>query len=134
MNFIIKKLFKQKIKLDNQVNLYDLIPKRKFDFETNENNLVTILIPKFSNKFLVQHLMPRLKYPYMKIKLDEIGSQVWLEIDGQKTVGEIATILENKLGEKIQPIDERLSKFFNQLSYYQFITFINKENDNGKSI
>lgn len=125
---IIKRLIKKKINSTGQVNLYDLIPQKKYNFEVNSENLVTILIPKFSNKFLVQHLMPRLRHPYIKIKLDEIGSAVWLEIDGKKTIGEIASILETKFGEKIQPIDERLSKFFAQLNSYHFIKFINEEN------
>lgn len=125
---IIKRLIKKKINSTGQINLYDLIPQKKYNFEVNSENLVTILIPKFSNKFLVQHLMPRLRHPYIKIKLDEIGSAVWLEIDGKKTVGEIASILETKFGEKIQPIEERLSKFFAQLNSHHFIKFINEEN------
>jgi hypothetical protein len=71
--------------------------------------------------------MPKLKYPFIKIKLDEIGSAVWNEIDGKKKVGEIADILEKKYGEKIQPIEERLSKFFTQLKLHQFIDFIKEE-------
>ncbi|MCR4418345.1 MAG: PqqD family protein [Ignavibacteria bacterium] len=119
--------FKRKSKEKVEVNLWELIPIRKFDFEKSENNLITILIPKFTNKFLVRHLMPRLKYPFFKVKLDEIGSAVWLEIDGKKKVGEIAQILEEKFGAKIQPIEERLSKFFTQLQFHQFIDFKNEE-------
>jgi hypothetical protein len=117
----------RKSKQNTEVNLWELIPVRKFEFEKSENELVTILIPKFTNKFLVQYLMPRLKYPFIKIKLDEIGSAVWNEIDGKKKVGEIADILEKKFGEKIQPIEERLSKFFTQLKLHQFIDFIKEE-------
>jgi len=120
-------LLRRKSKQNTEVNLWELIPIRKFEFEKSENELVTILIPKFTNKFLVQHLMPRLKYPFIKIKLDEIGSAVWNEIDGKKKVGEIADILEKKFGEKIQPIEERLSKFFTQLKLHQFIDFIKEE-------
>ncbi|MGB9663613.1 MAG: PqqD family protein [Ignavibacteria bacterium] len=120
-------LFKRKKREKVEVNLWELIPIRKFDFEKSENELVTILIPKFTNKFLVQYLMPRLKYPFIKIKLDEIGSAVWLEIDGKKKVGDIAEILEQKFGEKIQPIEERLSKFFTQLKLHHFIDFIKEE-------
>jgi len=120
-------LLRRKSKQNTEVNLWELIPIRKFEFEKSENELVTILIPKFTNKFLVQYLMPRLKYPFIKIKLDEIGSAVWNEIDGKKKVGEIADILEKKFGEKIQPIEERLSKFFTQLKLHQFIDFIKEE-------
>jgi hypothetical protein len=130
---MFNKLFGRKEKAVQNINLYDLIPQKKFDYEVNDSNLVTILIPKFTNKFLVQHLMPRLKHPYIKIKLDEIGSAVWLEIDGKKKVGEISKILEDKFGEKIHPIDERLSRFFAQLHFNQFITFKKKESNNEQT-
>ncbi len=128
---MLQNLFKSKQRVIKPANLYEIIPERRFDFEINDSNLVTILVPKFKNKFLVEHLMPRLKYPFFKIKLDEIGSAVWLEIDGVKTVGEIAIMLEERFGEKIQPIEERLGKFFTLLKMHEFITFKNKENDNG---
>ncbi len=120
-------LFKREKRKRNDVNLWELIPIRKFEFERTENELVIILMPKFRNKFLVQYLMPRLKYPHIKIKLDEIGSACWMEIDGKKKVGEIAEILENKFGEKIQPVEMRLSKFFTQLKSHNFIDFIKEE-------
>lgn len=124
---MLKKFFKSKFKENLTLNLYELIPQRKFNFELDNSNYVVILIPKFSNRFLVKNLMPRLRNPYIKIKLDEIGSAVWLEIDGKKTVGEIAENLINRFGDRIQPIEDRLSKFFTQLKLYNFITFINKE-------
>ncbi len=124
---MLKKLLKSELKENQTINLFELIPQKNFNYELDSSNNVVILIPKFSNKFLVKNLMPRLKHPYIKIKLDEIGSAVWLEIDGEKTVGEIAENLTYKFGDRIQPIEERLSKFFTQLKLYNFITFINKE-------
>lgn len=111
----------------NYVNLWELVPQRRFSHEILDNNNVVILIPKFTSKFMSKYVMPRLKHPFIKIKLDEIGSSVWQEIDGEKSVGEIAKILESRFGEKIQPIEERLAKFFNNLSVHNFIIFKNKE-------
>lgn len=111
----------------NYVNLWELVPQRRFSHEILDNNNVVILIPKFTSRFMSKYVMPRLKHPFIKIKLDEIGSTVWLEIDGEKSVGEIAKILEARFGEKIQPIEERLAKFFTNLSVHNFITFKNKE-------
>ncbi len=109
-----------------KINLYDIILVKNYESEISENGNISILIPKFTNKFLVQHLMPHLKYPFIKIKLDEIGSAVWMEIDGKKSVGEIASILEEKFGEKIQPIEERLSKFISQMIHHKFISYKEK--------
>lgn len=109
-------------------NLWELVPIRKFDFEINEeDSLVSILIPKFTNKFLVKTLMSRLKHPFIKVKLDEIGSAIWLEIDGVKTVGEIASVIEIKFRDKVQPVEERFQKFFSQLYHHKFINFESKE-------
>lgn len=113
-------------KQQNQVNLFDIIPIRNYESEILENGRVNILIPKFTNKFLSEFLMPRLRHPFIKVNLDEIGSTVWLEIDGKKTVNEIAQTLENKFGEKIQPIEERLSKFISQMIYHKFISYKEK--------
>ncbi len=110
-----------------QVNLWELIPVRNFNHEINDDNLVTILIPKFTNNFLVQFLMPRLKHPFIKVKLDKIGSAVWLEIDGVKSVGEIATLIESKFKEDVYPVEERFQKFFSQLFNHRFIKFEHKE-------
>ncbi|MEG8947201.1 PqqD family protein [Rosettibacter firmus] len=105
------------------VNYLDLIPYHIASYETNEINLVTVLIPKFSSEFAKKYIMPRLKTPFIKLKLDELGSAAWLEIDGNKKVIDIANNLSEKFGNKIQPVEERLTKFLNQLYEQKLITF-----------
>jgi hypothetical protein len=82
-----------------------------------------VLVPKFKNKFLVSYLAPRLKSPFIKAKLDDFGSLTWIEMDGTKKVNEISQSLTNKFGDKVQPVNERLTKFLTQLYQYNFITF-----------
>lgn len=120
-----------KKKKNDQINYLDLTPVKKYNFEIEENGFVSVLIPRFTNKFLVRYLSPRLKSPYVKAKLDEFGSQTWLEIDGVQNVHNIAQKLLNRNGEKIQPINERLTKFLTQLYNYNFITF-NELNKKGR--
>lgn len=104
-------------------NLLELTPIKKYEFEINEDELVTILVPKFTNKFLSDNLMPRLKKPHMRVKLDKFGSALWLIIDGNKTVSAVGESLVQKFGEDIQPVEERLSKFITVLYEQRFITF-----------
>ena len=60
---------------------------------------------------------PRISY----IHLDEIGSFVWPLIDGEKTITEIGKAVENRFGDKANPLYERLVKYFRILESYHFI-------------
>lgn len=62
----------------------------------------------------IQRFFRRLKVKipaYRKIALDEYGSYVFRQIDGQKSVREIACALETAFGERVQPLYERLGQF-----------------------
>ena len=117
MNF-----FQRRAKLKN-ANYLEVTPIRVLNEEVDENNLVTILIPKVTNSFAKKYFEPMLKSPVIKLKLDEIGSASWLAIDGKKKVVEIATELVQKFGDKIDPVEERLTKYLTTLYEQRFITF-----------
>ncbi|UCF04149.1 MAG: PqqD family protein [bacterium] len=111
-----------------EVNLLDLIPLRTAEFEVDDDtNLVTILTPRVKNRLLKKLLEPRLKNPMLKIKLDEIGSAVWLQIDGKRNVKEIGMLLRERFKEKIEPCFDRLGLFFQQLEHQRFISYLNLE-------
>ncbi len=80
-----------------------------------------ILQPKFTNKWLAAWLLPRMRRPYFRIKLDEFGSRAWLECDGKKTVADIASSLQEKFGKRIEPVYDRLGQFINKLVHYRFL-------------
>lgn len=109
-------------KILKDANYLDLKPIKMVEFSVADN-IVTLLIPKFENKFLVKFVMPRLKSPTINLKLDELGSSAWLSVDGKKSVGDIASELVLNFGDKIQPVEERLTKFFTELYMQQFLTF-----------
>lgn len=117
MNF-----FQRRKKLKNS-NYLELTPLHLMNYEVDENNNVTILIPKFTSEFSKKYLMTKLKNSYIKLKLDELGSAAWLEVDGKKNVSEIAFNLTQKFGNKIQPTEERLTKYLTQLYEQKLITF-----------
>lgn len=117
MNF-----FQRRAKLKN-ANYLEVTPVRVLNEEVDENNFVTILIPKVTNRFAKKYFEPMLKSPVIKLKLDEIGSASWLAIDGKKNVAEIASELVQKFGDKINPVEERLTKYFTTLYEQRFITF-----------
>lgn len=120
--------FFQRRKVLKGVNYLELTPFRIHEHKLEDNGLVTVLLPKFENKVLKSLFLSRNKSPFIQIKLDEFGTEAWLQMDGKKNVEAIAKNLLNKFGEKIQPVNERLTTFFTQLYLQKFISFneINK--------
>lgn len=55
------------------------------------------------------------------IHLDETGSFVWPLLDGEKTIIELGKDVEAEFGEKVNPLYERLAKYFQILDSYHFI-------------
>lgn len=85
------------------------------EYEVDKDNIVTILqkqdhkIQKFFRKL-------RLRIPeYKKIALDELGSFIFLQIDGKRNVKDIGESLEAKYGDKVHPLYERLLLFLNHI-------------------
>ena len=103
-----------------------LIPEKNIKWELNpETNFIILKKPKFKNPLLKKYLLPKLKNPEFSVKLDEVGTFVWQKIDGKMTFAEIAKKMQEKFGESIEPVDERLGQFINSLRQHDFITFIN---------
>jgi hypothetical protein len=109
------------------INLLELVPETIVESTMGDDGIVTILGPRFKSDFMKKHVGARLKSPYFKIKLDEIGTAVWESIDGQRDIGEIARILRDKFGERIEPCHDRLSMFFTQLEMSQYVRYTNLE-------
>jgi len=111
-----------------QINLLDLIPFKKVNSEKDEKGLEIILRPKFVKGPFKKWLQPRLKRPYFKIHLDELGTSVWELIDGKRTVEQISALLRENLGEKIEPCEQRVCMFIQQLKSGDMIDYIFPEN------
>ncbi|MFH1004806.1 MAG: PqqD family protein [Bacteroidota bacterium] len=99
-----------------------LTPFRKNEYEQDEKGLVVILIPKFKKREL-RFLVPRRKSEHIRITLDELGSAVWLAINGEKKVKTICQEMIDKFSEKIHPAEERILKFLSQLYTNKLISF-----------
>jgi hypothetical protein len=114
--------FFQRRKILKKSNYLEVTPVRKCDYSSNDEGIVTLLVPKFKNeKFNKWFLNHRKRF--FRIALDETGSVVWLQIDGQRKVYEICNKATEILGEKIQPVDQRVTKFLTTLYDSRFISF-----------
>jgi len=110
-------------KIDTSINYLELTPVRNYDHVIEENGLVSVFVPKFDIKWIDTIMSRIVKSRFFKAKLDEFGTATWLEMDGYKSVQLISSHLSQKFGEKINPVDERLTKFLTELYKYNFITF-----------
>ena len=110
-------------------NFLEKIPKHSSEIGWNseEDNLVTLSIENkgFFNK-IAQKFFKKPKISY--IHLDELGSFIWRQINGKKTVHLIGESVEEFFGEKAHPLYERLLKFFQILESYNFISWEEKDN------
>ena len=100
-----------RIRRRQSMNLLELTPSQRAPWETGENGSVVVLVPKFHHELLVKWLVPRLKYPHIRVKLDRLGSFVWKQCDGRTTVAEIAERMRTEFSESAGSAEDRIRKF-----------------------
>ena len=119
MNFFQRRRF-----LKN-TNLLDLTPVRMHEHETVEEGKVVLLVKKFKNEKTGMFVLGR-RSPVFRVKLDELGSAVWKEIDGRSNVAAILDRLGKQFNDtpgKAEELDSRLSKFLSLLYDNRYIYF-----------
>ena len=97
-------------------NLLDYIPCRNPQISWSYDNdyIVTVdlinkgLFNRIAQKFFGR---PRISH----IKLEEFGSFIWMQIDGVKSVYDIAQLLKEKFGEKAEPLYDRIAIYMRLL-------------------
>ena len=115
--------FKERKKILKSANTLELTPIKMYSDEKNEEELITVIVPKFKNKFAVKFISPKLKSDHFKIKLDKFGSAVWLQINGSAKVEKIIINVKDKFGDDLLQEEERITKFIFQLYTQGFISF-----------
>jgi len=111
---------------NKSLNLLELYPKHNVKWKQNDDGLVILLSPKFTNPIIVKFIVPSMKRPDYQIKLDEFGSFVWHQIDGITNIQQIGDALVKKYGKTIEPVFQRLSLFINSLVNNKFIILAEK--------
>ena len=107
---------------ETEINLLELVPIRNIDWK-EEEGLIVLLKPKYKHSFFKKHILPRMKNPYFKVKLDSVGSFVWKRFDGKLRVKEIARNLIDEFGDEVEPLYDRLSLFLQNLERNHFIKY-----------
>ena len=107
----------------SEINLLELTPVRNIKWEKTAVGLIVLLKPKYKNPFMEKNILPHMKRPYFKVKLDEIGSHLWENCDGRRLGRDIAKLQQQKFGDKVEPLYDRISIFLKTLERHRFITF-----------
>jgi hypothetical protein len=102
-------------------NLLDLKPSRRLEWEVIDEERVALLVPRFTHPFWVKHLVPRLKKPFMRVKLDPYGSLLWTQCDGSATVEEIGLRMKERFGDGVEPLYERMGAFIARLAHEKWL-------------
>lgn len=125
MNFFERRRFLKK------ANLLDLTPVRLHEHEEEgETGKVVILVKKFKNDGFAHFALGR-HSPVIRIKLDEIGSEVWKAIDGVSNVAALLDHLNmrwNDIPEKTSGLEKRLAGFLSIMYDNRYISFREIEN------
>ena len=89
---------------------------------SEKEGIVTLEI---ENKGLFNRLAQRFfKKPKISyIHLDEMGSFIWPLLDGKKDIIEIGKLVEERFGEKANPLYDRRAEYIKRLASYGFVVF-----------
>jgi hypothetical protein len=107
--------------IDPSVNLLDVKPQRSAEWVREGDESVVILIPKFSNPFLVRWLLPYLKSRNFRLTLDRYGSAFWLACDGTMTVADVIEAMKRRFPDEADTMSERVIGFTRHLYREKFI-------------
>lgn len=102
-------------------NLLELKPRRNLEWETREDDLVTLVVPKFTSAFSKKWIVPMLAKPNIKVKLDAFGSFVWQRCDGSATVEKIGEEMAAAFNQPVEELYERMGMFLAKLAKNKFV-------------
>lgn len=98
-------------------------PKRlDFEWFANEESLVRIKVHKFKSNFGKSLCKVIRKEDTFTANLDNLGSLVWNNCDGRKTVRQILEIIKKEFP-KEEDIDQRLFLFLQQMKSLNYIDY-----------
>ena len=108
-------------------NFLDFVPKRNslVEWSADGKGIVTLAIRNkgFYNR-IAQLLFRRPKISY--ISLEEFGSFIWQNIDGEKSVHEIGALVKERFGRRAEPLYERLCMYIKTLRRQEYVVSVKK--------
>ncbi len=106
--------------INSKTNILELVPVRKLEHIVEEER-VTVLMPRFFVSWMQKNFVPRKKDPFIKVKLDELGSITWLSCDGRTRALEIAREVAARHDLEQNETYRRVGTFLRQLYQRGFL-------------
>lgn len=114
-------------KKNESKNYLDFIPMKseKIQYKEEEGGNIQLIVPRtsFFDKVAIKFFFSPEAF---KIDLDDMGSFIWNNIDGEKNVYEIGELVKERFGEDAEPLYERLAEYLNILMNNKFIKFVDE--------
>lgn len=105
---------------DDNYLLY--VPSKKHDSWKVKNNKVYLVF--YHNRLIEKIVRWLVKKPYTSdIELDDVGSKVWMNINGKNNVYDISKILKTEYGDKFDPEYKRIILFLNYMNKKGWVSF-----------
>ena len=119
-----KKKEKQAYRLPTEEEMLGFKPKRAdFEWSTNDDGLVEIIVPKFFSNFGKSFCNVIKKENTFTANMDKIGSLVWKNSDGKTSVKIILEKLRSEFPDEKEDIDQRLFLFIQQMGHLGYILY-----------
>ena len=114
---------KNKPRLPTEEEFQGFVPIRAdYEWSENDEGLVEIKMPKFESKLGKSFCKAIKKDQNITAKMDKIGTAVWKNIDGKKSVKDILKALKKKFP-KEKNINQRLYLFLSQMKSLKYIDY-----------
>ena len=109
--------------MKKQDNFLEYIPKIKegLSWKLEKEHVIIAMESKGLANRIAQLCFGRPKISH--ITLEELGSFIWQQIDGEKSILQIGELVQEAFGEKAEPLYERLAQYMKTLYGRGFITF-----------
>lgn len=109
--------------MKKQDNFLEYIPKIKegISWKSEQDHVIIDMENKGLANRIAQICFGRPKVSH--ITLEELGSFIWQQIDGEKSILQIGELVQETFGEKAEPLYERLAQYMKILYGKGFITF-----------
>ena len=120
---MLKRKNKQRYRAPTVEEFLTYIPVRKdYEWFINHEGLVQIKIPKFTGSYGKSFCKVIKKDDTFTANMDKIGSIVWKNSDGKKTVKEILEILKKEFPTEDE-VDQRLFLFLQQMRSLNYLDY-----------
>jgi len=100
----------------------ELRPSRVSEWLEADDGEIDILVPPYGRGRIARKLESWFKASSHKVHLDDIGTFVWRRCDGTTRVSDIAAAMHDHFGERVEPVEDRLVQFLQQLVRSRFLS------------